>query len=83
MGIARKLKEIGQAMASTATRKDLSDFFKNPENAQKVNGLVEDVRYALTDYQVRIPKNLIRIVSNIRCRHRYSWISTTRAVNKL
>jgi len=39
-------------MDSMTTRKDLAHVLKNPENAQKVNGLVEDVRYALTDYQV-------------------------------
>jgi len=43
-------------MDSVAARKDLADFFKNPDNVQEVNGLVEDIRSALTDYQVRAPK---------------------------
>jgi len=43
-------------MESVTTQKDLADFFKNPENAQEVNGLVEDIRSALIDYQVRAPK---------------------------
>jgi len=83
MEISRKLKEIGQAMALMATQEDLADFFKNPENARKVNDLVEDVRYALTDYQVRTPKTLTHIVSKMRCRRRCNWTSTTRAVSRL
>jgi len=46
------LKEIGQAIGSMAARNDLANFLENPENAQKLNGLVEDIRYALIDYQV-------------------------------
>ena len=48
----RKLKEIVQAMDSMISRNDLADFFKNPENAQELNGLVEDIRHALMDYRV-------------------------------
>jgi len=64
------------------TQEDLAHFLKNPENAQRVNGLVEDTRYALMDYQVRTLKTLVRIVSNIRYRHRCDWISTTMVVNR-
>jgi len=49
------LEEIDRAMDSVTSQKDLSHFLKNPENAQKVNGLVEDVRHALMNYQVRTP----------------------------
>jgi len=56
MGIARKLKEISQAIDPMTNQKDFALFLKTPENAQKVNGLVQDIRSALTDYQVRIPK---------------------------
>jgi len=45
-------------MDSMTTQKDLADFLKTPRNAQKVNDLVEDIRYALMNYQVRIPKML-------------------------
>ena len=51
-GGTRKLQEVGQAMGSIATRNDLADFLKNPENAQRVDDLVEDIHYALMDYQV-------------------------------
>ena len=52
-GIGRKLEAIGQSMESVTTQEDLVDFLNNPENAQRVNGLVEDVRDALMGYQVR------------------------------
>jgi len=39
-------------MGSVATQEDLASFLGAPENAQKVNGLVEDIRDALMDYQV-------------------------------
>jgi len=64
-GIARKLEEIDQAMGSVATQEDLADFLGVPENALKVNGLVEDIRDALMDYQVCSPKRLALIVANI------------------
>jgi len=58
MGISRKLEEIGQSMHSITIQKDFADFLKNPENAQKLNGLVEDIRYALMDYQVCSSKRI-------------------------
>lgn len=45
-------------MGSITAQEDLAGFFSNPENAREFNGLVEDVRYALMDYQVRTPKIL-------------------------
>jgi len=38
------------------TQKDLVFFLKKSENAQKLNGLVQDIRYALMDYQVCSPE---------------------------
>jgi len=52
-GISRVVNSV---MTSTATRTDLAEFLKNPENARGVNGLVEDIHYARTDYQVHDPK---------------------------
>jgi len=69
-------------MDSVTTQKDLADFFKNPDNAREVNGLVEDIRSALIDYQVRAPKDISHVVFDIRCRRRYGWISTMRAANR-
>jgi len=39
-------------MGSVATQEGLARFLGIPKNAQEVNGLVEDVRDALVDYQV-------------------------------
>ena len=39
-------------MDSIKTQSDLPGFLNDPENAQRLNTLVEDIRYAFTDYQV-------------------------------
>ena len=64
------------------TQDDLVDFLKNPENAQMLNGLVEDIRYALIDYQVRTLKTLPLIIPNTCPRPRYNRTSTTRVVKR-
>jgi len=46
-------------------KKDFTLFLKVPENAQKLNDLVQDVRYALMDYQVYSPKSLVLTIVNI------------------
>lgn len=43
MGIARKLKEVDQAMKPMATQMDLRVFLSNPENVQRLDVLVEDI----------------------------------------
>ena len=45
-------------MGLITTQNDLADFLGNLENARKLNDLVEDIRYALMDYQVRPSKTL-------------------------
>jgi len=52
-------------MDPMTTRKDLALFLKKPENAQKLNGLVQDIRYAVMDYQVCSPEGLAPVVANI------------------
>ena len=52
MGTTRKLQEVGQAMGSMTSQNDFVDSLNNPENVQSVDDLVEDIRYALVDYQV-------------------------------
>ena len=63
-GIARKLKEVGRALDSITTRWDLARFLNKTENAQKLNGLVEDIRDALMAYQVCTSKPHVHITSN-------------------
>ena len=52
-------------MDPITTKKDLALFLKKPENARKLNDLVQDIRYALMDYQVRTPRSPALIVGNI------------------
>ena len=80
MGIARKLEGVGQVLNSMTTQNVLTDFFNNPENAQGLNSLVEDIHYALMDYQVCVPEPLALIISNIQLRLHYNETSTTKAV---
>jgi len=52
-------------MDSMTDQKDLALFLKTSDNAQKVNGLVQDIRYALMEYQVCFPKRPALIVADI------------------
>jgi len=81
VGIARKLKEVDWAMDLVTTQEDLAGFLNNIEDAHKLNSLVEDVRYALMDYQVCAFRELGFTVLNICPRPRCSKISMMRAVN--
>ena len=82
-GVTRKLEEVGRAVDSMRTRDDLPDFLDNPGNAQKLNGLVEDIRHALIEYMVSTPKCLTLIASNVCLRHPYKETSATRTANQL
>ena len=63
-------------MDSMTTRNNLlADFLKNPESAQELNGLVEDIRHTLMDYRVFTLKKIILIVSNIHLRLHYNKTS--------
>ena len=75
MWIFRKLREVVHAMDSVTIQEAYS--LSDPENARKFNSLVEDIRYALMDYQVRPPEELALIVSNIA-----SDFSTTRYLQR-
>ena len=54
MGICRKLEDIRQDLALLGEHGKANGFFNNVENANKLDGLVEDVRDAIMDYQVWI-----------------------------
>ena len=81
MGTARKLGDVCQTLDSRITREDLAQSLNNPENAQQLNGLVEDIRYALMEYQVCFPERFTIIASNTYLRLLYNKKSTTRAVS--
>ena len=70
-------------MDTMVTRENFAQFLSIPENAQRVNHLVEDIRHALMEYQVCAPERLNPITSNICLRLHYNKRSMTRAVSKL
>ena len=53
MYVPRKLEEIHQELDLLAGQGKTAGFLANTENTQKINGLVEDVRQVMMDYQVR------------------------------
>jgi len=68
-------------MGSVATQEGLVLFLGIPKNAQEVNGLVEDVRDALMDYQVWFPKRITLVGADIcsgfvATRHQQRKLST-------
>ena len=77
MRIGRKLEDINRDLATLGEQGKTKGFFNNVENAEKLSGLVEDVRDAMMDYQVRSP---IASFSRayVPCRHRYNGTYTTR-----
>lgn len=77
----RKLTVASEAMDTMVAQEDLTHFLNNPENAQGLNCLVEDVRYALMEYQVCAPERPNSIIANICLRFHYSRRFTTRAVS--
>ena len=52
MCISRKLEEIFQELDLLAGQGKTAGFLANSETAQRISGLVEDVRQAMMDYQV-------------------------------
>jgi len=65
MGITRRLEDVRQALEPMTTQKDIAQFLNNIENAQKLNDLVDNIREAVMDYQVRILGGPTLIASNI------------------
>jgi len=56
-------------------------FFNNVKNADKLDGLVEDIRDAVMDYQVRSQSELTSPMPDIHFRLRYNKISMRRAAD--
>ena len=83
METARKLQEVGQAMELIVLQNDFMELLNNPEKVQSVDDLVEDIHYALMDYQVCTAHMTFSHYSNTCHRHHSDRISMTRAVKKL
>ena len=54
MHVSRKLEEIHQELDLLAGQGKTAGFLANTENTQKINGLVEDIRQVIVDYQVGV-----------------------------
>ena len=48
----RKLEDIHQDLITLGSQGKAKGFFNNVKNADKLGGLVEDIRDAMVDYQV-------------------------------
>jgi len=79
--IARKLEDVHKALDPVATQRDIVQFLKNTENAQGFSDLVDDISEAMMEYQVRAPKPLTLIASNICLRPPCNKASTTMPVS--
>ena len=75
MEISRKLERVREALDPIATQGDIARFLNNANNAQRLNDLVEDIREAVMDYQVRASKGFVPVTSNICLRHPCSGTS--------
>ena len=81
MGITRKLGDVRQSLEPMTTQKDIAQFLNNTENAQKLNDLVDDIREAVMDYQVRILRGPVLTASETCLRLPYNGIPTITPVD--
>ena len=78
MRIGRKLEDIRQDLTLLGEQGKVKGFFENVGNADKLGGLVEDIRDAVMDYQVCIPSNDLLSLAQVSCRHRCNRTYITR-----
>ena len=57
--MGRKLYYVRRNLLPLEKQGKIEGFFKNTENSGKLSGLVEDIRDAMTDYQVCIHNPII------------------------
>jgi hypothetical protein len=50
--ITRKLQAVFQDLDLVVKQGNIKGFFQNRENADRLSGLVEDIRDAMVEYQV-------------------------------
>jgi len=80
MGVCRKLEDVCRDLALLEEQGRVEGFFNNVVNADKLGGVVEDIRDAMMEYQVCIHSLSISATSDFHIRLRYSKISTTKVV---
>jgi hypothetical protein len=57
MEMARKLEDVRRDLALLAEQGKIEGFLNNVGNADKLGGLLEDIRDAMMEYQVCMPSN--------------------------
>ena len=57
LDVHRRLKGASQTLALLGKQGKVKGFFNNVVNADKLNGVVEDIRDAMIDYQVCASKD--------------------------
>ena len=77
------MQGVYQALAPLEEQGKAEGFFNNVGNADKLSGLIEDIRDAMLEYQVCIHDLSISNTSDVRTRPRYNKISMTRAADSL
>ena len=53
MAMARKFEDVYQDLTVLKNQGNVKGFLNNAQNASKLQGLLEDVRDAIIEYQVR------------------------------
>ena len=79
--MVRKFGDVGQALTQLREQGKAKGFFNNVGNADKLGGLIDDIRDAMMEYQVRIHRSSISDTSDIGIRPRCNKISTTRVAS--
>ena len=81
--IARKLDGTCQSLTLPSEQGNVLEFLTNAENAQRINGLVDDIYEALMAYQVCMTNYLSCAMSDVCVRLHCNKISTETAVDSL
>ena len=82
MYISRKLEEIHQELDLLGGQGETAGFLANAENAQRISGIVEDIREVMMDYQVRaLTHSFVLSPPNEHVRLLCNKTSMTRLVN--
>ena len=80
MATPRKLEVAHQSLTRQAKQGKVEAFLNNVGNAGTLGGLLEDIRDAVVEYQVRISFNYSFLWYEVRSRRHCNKISTTKAV---
>ena len=89
MGIDRKLEDVCQRLVPLMMGQEgITGFLTNTENAGKISDLVDDIREAVMDYQVRAPNyrflpRLTLVLDFVAARYIQQQLSTHRKSHPL